>query len=669
MNNDTPQALALNDSLVREFWKNVFFYHEVKPSCASFDETLSEGINVFLKLNICKALSLFLLDTESFEFRHKISIPALPEDKAEKLFNELVENGLIAKSITRGDITISAPTKQKNNKDVLIIPLISFSGLAGFLLIELGIPAFEIELQLLNLFSMYAGHLASEIKLNSVQTELSTIRTTFENEFTRKVNGLVQSKMEVMKILDSLQTGIFIINQNNNQIMDANLVARKMLGIPKQLLIGTHRNRYCACAQKNGKTGGGMCTDVNSPECSIINSDGSKFYIIRKVLTIKLGDDEEYFLESFMDITERRIAELELQKLKDSLEEKVAERTASLNCINELLRNEIEENKKLFMAVEQSPVAILISDADWNTGYVNPSFTKLTGYKMKDILGDMPPLLKNDIPDFHLQKELIEAVVSGREWKQEVISSKKDGGEFWSVVTVSALRDDEGNLSHYIIMQEDISERKTMQDNLHQAKEKAESSAKIKSEFLSLMSHEIRTPVNTMVNFASLLRMELKDYLTPETESGFDMLTNGGQRLIRTVEMIIHMAEVQTDGYEPRFENMDLNSDIIAGVITQFESMAAAKNIELKYANKASSAAARVDGYSVIQIIQNLLDNAVKFTKKGSIEIQLSNDQYKNVVLEVKDTGVGISGEFIPQLFTPFSQEEGGYSRRYEGNG
>ncbi|MGE5499291.1 MAG: PAS domain-containing protein, partial [Syntrophothermus sp.] len=306
MHNDNPQQLTLNDTLIREFWKNVFFYHEVKAPGASFDELMKAGLDVFRNLGICKALSLFLLDAESFEFRHKVSIPELTEDKAENLFQELVENGLIAKSISRSDITISAPTKEKNNGDVLIIPLISFSGVIGFIIIELGIPAFEIELQLLNLFKMYAGHLAAEIKLNSVRNELSTIRTSFENEFTRKVNGLVQSKMEIMKILDSLQTGIFIIDQNNNQILDANQVARKMLGIPKQLLIGTDRNRYCACSGRKEKTECCLCTDMSSPECSIINADGTTSYIIRKVLTIKLGDNEEYFLESFMDITERR---------------------------------------------------------------------------------------------------------------------------------------------------------------------------------------------------------------------------------------------------------------------------------------------------------------------------------------------------------------------------
>ncbi|MCU7522602.1 MAG: PAS domain S-box protein [Ignavibacteria bacterium] len=669
MHNDNLQQLKLNDSLIREFWKNVFFYHEVKASGVPFDELLNAGLNVFLNLDICKALSLFLLDTESFEFRHKVSLPALPEEKAESFFRELVDNGLIAKSISRSDIVISAPTKEKNNNDVLIIPLISFTGVVGFIVVELGIPAFEMELQLLNLFKMYSGHLAAEIKLNSVQNELGTIRTSFENEFTRKVNGLVQSKMEIMKILDSLQTGIFIIDQNSNQILDANQVARKMLGIPKQLLIGTERNRYCSCCRRKEKSECGLCTDTSFAECSIINADGTSSYIIRKVLPIKLGDNEEYFLESFMDITERRLAELELQKLKESLEEKVAERTASLHFINELLRNEIDENKKLFLAVEQSPVAILISDAGWCTEYVNPSFTNLTGYSLKEILGDMPPLLKNDIADFQLQKDLVGVVVGGREWKQEILSRKKDGGQFWSVVTASALRDDEGNLSHYIFMQEDISERKIMQDNLKKAKEKAESSAKIKSEFLSLMSHEIRTPVNTMMNFASLLKMELNEHMTPEIENGFNMLTNGGLRLIRTVEMIISMAEVQTEGYEARFENMDLNSDIITGNLTEFESTARAKKIQFNYTNKTESAMVKVDGYSALQIILHLLDNAVKFTKRGGVDVQLFNDENKNVVFKVKDTGVGISEEFIPKLFTPFSQEEGGYTRRFEGNG
>lgn len=669
MHTDYNQIKTVQETLSLEFSNNVFFYHEQASSGIPFDKKIAEALNVFLKLHICRSLSLFLLEAESFEFRHRLSLPKTTGKYPEELFARLIENGLIAKSINTGDITFSVRTAEVNDENVLVVPLVNFSGVAGVIIIELNIPACEIEFRLLNHFKMYAGHLAAEIKLNAVQYELSNIKTSFENEFNRNVSSLFQSKMEIMKILDSLQTGIFIIDQNSNQIQDANLVALKMLGIPKQLVIGTDRSRYCACTCRETETADGLCTNAGFRECSIMDSNGTLYYIIRKVLPIKLGDEEEYYLESFMDITERRIAELELQKLKEELEKRVVERTESLNFSNELLRNEIEENKKLFMAVEQSPVAILISDAGWCTEYVNSAFSKLTGYSYSETLGNMPPLLKDDITELSLQKELVEVIVEGREWKKEVLSRKKDGREFWSVVTVSALRDDAGKLTHYIFMQEDISERKTMQDNLSKAKEKAESSAKIKSEFLSLMSHEIRTPVNTMLNFASLLKMELKEHLTPENESGFNMITNGGLRLIRTVDMILSMADLQTESYEPRFENIDLHADIIAGNMGEFESIAKVKGIELNYSNAAQSAVIRADGQSVLRIFINLLDNAVKFTSRGSIDVQLCNDAEKNVILKVSDTGVGISDEFIPQLFTPFSQEDAGFTRKFEGNG
>ncbi|MCU7495373.1 MAG: PAS domain-containing protein [Ignavibacteria bacterium] len=483
------------------------------------------------------------------------------------------------------------------------------------------------------------------------------------------MNRLAQNKIEIMKILDLLQTGIMIIDPESSRILEANLVVSEMVGISRELLLGSDRSRYCACCSRIDRTSRGVCREMNAGECAIMNSNGTSHYILREILPIKLDKNKEYLFESFMDITERRVAVLELEKLKDKLEEKVAERTAGLNFVNELLVNEIDENKKLLMAIKQSPVSILISDASWCTEYVNPAFTKLTGYGLREIAGDMPPLLKNDIKDFHLQKEMVEVVAGGKEWKQEVLSGKKGGMEFWSVVTVSALRDDDGNLSHYIFIQEDISERKVMEDSLRKAKEKAEASANMKAEFLAMMSHEIRTPVNTMLSFASLLKMELSEHLTEESKAAFDMLSSGGLRLIRTMEMILSMADLQADNYEAKYESIDLNADIVQRKIDEFRLSAGVKKLGFGYRNECRSSVVRADRNSVFQIFINLLDNAIKFTNSGAVEVILRNDEENNVIMEVSDTGKGLSEDYIPQLFTPFSQEEGGYTRRFEGNG
>ena len=112
---------------------------------------------------------------------------------------------------------------------------------------------------------------------------------------------------------------------------------------------------------------------------------------------------------------------------------------------------------------------------------------------------------------------------------------------------------------------------------------------------------------------------------------------------------------------------MDLNN-IVYQIVSELKSIADTKNIELEFAPDKNLKPIYADSYSVAQIAQNLIDNAVKFTKEGKVRVEIVEDPDK-VYLIVEDTGVGISEEYIPHLFKPFSQEETGYSRKFEGNG
>lgn len=215
----------------------------------------------------------------------------------------------------------------------------------------------------------------------------------------------------------------------------------------------------------------------------------------------------------------------------------------------------------------------------------------------------------------------------------------------------------------------DIKKRKITELALLEAKDLAERSDRLKSEFLAQISHEIRTPINIILNYSSLIKYELEDKLSSELDGGFESIENAAHRLLRTIDLILNMSEIETGSYEPKHELVVLYDEVLQPLYLEFLQMAKSKGLELNVLNDFHSVVTiSVDRYTVTQIFENLINNAIKYTENGKVDIKLYHDaQY--VMVEVNDTGIGIAEEFIPQMFTKFRQEEQGYSRKFEGNG
>ncbi len=215
----------------------------------------------------------------------------------------------------------------------------------------------------------------------------------------------------------------------------------------------------------------------------------------------------------------------------------------------------------------------------------------------------------------------------------------------------------------------DISKRKKLEEDLINAKIKAEKSDRLKSEFLAQMSHEIRTPVNTMLSFTSLLKSELYDMLDEDQKDSFSLIESGGKRLIRTVDSLLTMAQIQSGNYEIKKEEVDLSNDIISSIYESYKPTAKSKNLEFRVIKGSENFKVTADDYSLRQLFTNLVDNAIKYTDSGFVEIRMFRDNSNNTKVTVKDSGIGISKEYQSKLFIPFSQEDSGYSRKYEGSG
>ncbi len=222
--------------------------------------------------------------------------------------------------------------------------------------------------------------------------------------------------------------------------------------------------------------------------------------------------------------------------------------------------------------------------------------------------------------------------------------------------------------SHNAQLRNEIENRKKIEEDLIIARDKAEKSDKLKSEFLAQISHEIRTPVNAIMSFTSLLRTDLEENVNDDLKEVFFMIENGGRRLIRTIDLLVNMSELQTGSYDASFEKISLLKDVIEPIMKDYITAASKKGLLLNLNFSAENDLILADDYTVTQIFSNLIDNAIKYTPSGLVEISVYNIG-NELIAEVKDTGIGISEEYGKNLFMPFTQEEQGYTRKYEGNG
>ena len=268
-----------------------------------------------------------------------------------------------------------------------------------------------------------------------------------------------------------------------------------------------------------------------------------------------------------------------------------------------------------------------------------------------------------------LDKAMHELITNGKEFNEKFRIRKKNSGELRILEARAELVLDENNIPVKVLGAiRDITELNNFQEQLILARKKAERSNKLKSDFLAQMSHEIRSPVNIIMSYASLIKEELNNKVNEEIRSCFCSIDNGGKRLIRTIDLILNMADIQSGKYETFMEHTDLEKDILEKIISEYAPAAESKGLNLRFTNELGSKKIMIDRYTVTQIFSNLVDNAIKYTKEGEILVSLQGDKDYITVI-VKDTGIGISDEYMPHIFDPFSQEDQGYTRRFEGTG
>jgi len=340
-----------------------------------------------------------------------------------------------------------------------------------------------------------------------------------------------------------------------------------------------------------------------------------------------------------------------------------------------LIVRDITERKKaheqimlLAHSIKSIGECVSITDTNDNLIFVNNAFLQTYGYKENEIIGKNIKVIRPESSQVKRNfKNILPKTLEGG-WEGEIVNVKKDGTHFPIYLSTSVVKDDNNKPIALIGVAKDITEEKSRREELVRAKDEAEKSSRLKTEFLAQMSHEIRSPLNAILNFSTVIREEVKCEEDETLKIAFSAIDSASKRVIRTVDSILNMSELQLGTYQVSIEKCDLKS-MLENLVREFMSTAENKKLKLNFNTELSKADLSTDDYAVKQIFANLIDNAIKYTNTGSVDVSLLKSEDSSFTIKISDTGIGISKEFKPYLFDAFRQEEQGYTRTFEGSG
>ena len=213
-------------------------------------------------------------------------------------------------------------------------------------------------------------------------------------------------------------------------------------------------------------------------------------------------------------------------------------------------------------------------------------------------------------------------------------------------------------------LEQKMEERRRYERQLIEAKERAEASARLKASILQNMSHEIRTPITAILGYAQILEEELSDQMFEFASH----IYQNGERLLMTINSILDLSKMEANGQQLEREEFDLRTPVQEEV-DLLASMAQKKGIDLRADLPPQAIPVCLNKHAITRILQNLVGNAIKFTDEGEVVVEAGVESGGTPYFKVKDTGIGISEEFLPRLFNEFEQESSGLTRSHEGTG
>lgn len=324
-----------------------------------------------------------------------------------------------------------------------------------------------------------------------------------------------------------------------------------------------------------------------------------------------------------------------------------------------------EQNKLLIQSVENSPVSVVITDPLGSIVYINNNFTEVTGFTKEEVAEGHPGIVESGLRIREVYQEMLGNILYGKSWRGELQSRRKNGELYWEDAIIAPLVNEDGAVTHFVAVKEDITEKKKMLEELIQAKETAEEMNKIKSIFFANMSHELRTPLIGILGFSEILQTELEG--NSELLYMAETINKGGNRLLGTLNMILNLSKLEAGKLDVQKEKTDIIK-VIHETYSLFRPVAKSRKLELSFTSEQETIFCMLDKTLLGNVVNNIINNAVKFTEKGGVYIKAYIEK-KYAVITITDTGIGISDDQKAVVWEEFRQGSEGMSRSYEGTG
>lgn len=347
----------------------------------------------------------------------------------------------------------------------------------------------------------------------------------------------------------------------------------------------------------------------------------------------------------------------------------IARNITARKAAEEKIARTLKELADFKFALDEHAI-VATTDANGTITYANDKFCAISQYAREELIGRTHRIINSGHHPYAFFEDMWRTISSGQVWNGEILNRAKDGSHYWVYSTIVPFLDEAGIPVQYISIRADITARKSAEQALVAAKTTAELANHTKDSFLATMSHEIRTPLGGLLGMLELLGF------TPLSDDQRDALRaahESGRSLLRIVNDILDWSKIEAGklALSPQVTSIP---QLVTSVVNTYARVASSKSLILEQRVDASIAPAHlIDPLRLSQILNNFVSNALKFTRKGRVELVAERlatvDDGETLRFSVRDTGIGMDEDIQQRLFQNFSQGSAETARMYGGTG